>query len=320
MKVLSRDGSLYYPQLEDGKTHLVKFDEEKPLDPSFERIRTAENVKHFFFPSRDTVARFPKDEAKPVPKSILFGVKNCDLRGIDVYDRVFMGWDPVDPFYRERRDKILIISADCPEPEDSCFCNLVGLKPYGDGVSDLNFTEVSGGLLFEVFTKRGEGIIETHKEFFVEATNDHENERKAIREKATKKLNGINTKPFKKDLPARVAAADKQKIRDARDECVECHACLHGCPTCYCFLLGDYKKGKDVERVRMWDACYYAAYARVGGGANPRSRIDERFWNRFECKFDFFHKYEKVYACSGCGRCLLGCSAKIDIREILWNV
>ena len=146
VRVLSRDGSLYYPQLEDGKTHLVKYDEDKPLDPNFEKIRTAENVKHFFFPSRDTVARFPKDEVKAVPKSILFGIKNCDLRGIDVYDRVFMGWDPVDPFYRERRDKILIISADCPEPEDSCFCNLVSLNPYGDGISDLNFTEVSGGL------------------------------------------------------------------------------------------------------------------------------------------------------------------------------
>jgi sulfhydrogenase subunit beta (sulfur reductase) len=320
IKELSRDGSLYYPELEDGKTHLARFDENKPFAPHFQKIRTVENVKHFFFPSRYTVARFPKDETKPVPKCVLFGIKNCDLRGIDVYDRVFMGWEPVDPFYRERRDKILVISTDCPEPEDSCFCNLVGLNPYGDGISDLNFTEVSNGLLFEAFTKRGEGLLEAHKKFFVEATEEDEKQRQAIREKATKKLNTINTKSFKKDLPARVESADKKKIHDARDECVECHACLHGCPTCYCFLLGDYKRGKDVERVRLWDACYYAAYARVGGGANPRSRLDERFWNRFECKFNFFDKYENIYACSGCGRCLLGCSAKIDIREILWNV
>jgi len=320
VKELSRDGSLYYPEHEDGKTHLVKFDEKSPFTPNFKKIRTAENIKHFFFPSRDTVARFPKDEVKQVPKSYLFGVKNCDLRGIDVYDRVFMGWEPVDPFYRERRDKIFVISADCPEPEDSCFCNLLGLNPYGDGISDLNFTEVSNGLLFEAFTKRGEGLIKAYKHFFSEAKGEDEKERSVLREKAVKKLSSINAKSLKKDLPARVEAADKKKMRDARDECVECHACLHGCPTCYCFLLGDYKKGKDVERVRLWDACYYAAYARVGGGANPRSRLDERFWNRFQCKFNFFHKYENIYACSGCGRCLLGCSAKIDIREILWNL
>jgi len=84
--------------------------------------------------------------------------------------------------------------------------------------------------------------------------------------------------------------------------------------------LSDYKRGKDVERVRTWDACYYSAYARVGGGANPRGKLDERFWNRFECKFNYFYQYEQMYACSGCGRCFRGCSGKIDIREILWNL
>ena len=320
IKELSKDGSLYYPELEDGKTHLVGYDASREFKPNFEKIRTAENIKHFFFPSRDTVARFPKDEAIQVQKRYLFGVKNCDLRGIDVYDRVFVGWEPVDPLYKERRDKTIVISADCPDPEDSCFCNLLGLNPYVEGLSDLNFTIVPNGLLFDAFTKKGEAILDAHKNLFTEAKEEDKKQRAMIRDKAVKKLDTINSKAFKKDLSARVASADKERIRDARDECVECHACLHGCPTCYCFLLSDYKKGKDIERVRLWDACYYAAYARVGGGANPRSRIDERFWNRFQCKFEFFFKYENMYACSGCGRCLLGCSAKIDIREILWNV
>lgn len=320
VKKIASNGSLYYPALENGKTHLVRFDEKVPFDPNFQKIRTAENIKHFFFPSRGTVAKFPRDDVKPAPKTCLFGVKNCDLRGIDVYDRVFLGWEPVDPFYKERREKVLVVSADCPEPEDSCFCNLLGLNPYGDGISDLNMSEVSNGILFEPLTKRGDELIAAHKELFVEAKEEDVKERSAVRDKAVRKLNAVNSKPLKKDLSVRVEAADKKRIHDARDECVECHACLHGCPTCYCFLLGDYKRGNDVERVRMWDACYYAAYARVGGGANPRSRLDERFWNRFQCKFDFFNKYENIYACSGCGRCLLGCSAKIDIREILWNV
>ena len=320
VRKLSKDGSLFYPTLENGKTHLVRFDENTEFEPNFGKIRTAENIKHFFFPSRDTVAKFPKDKAKPLEKRYLLGVKNCDLRGIDVYDRVFTGWEPVDPLYKERRDKTIVISADCPEPEDSCFCNLLALNPYADGISDLNITEVPNGLLFEVLTKRGEEIINAHKDLFTEAKEEDEKERTKVRDGAVKKLNAINSKPFKKDLAARVGAANRERIRDARDECVECHACLHGCPTCYCFLLGDYKRGKEIERVRLWDACYYAAYARVGGGANPRSRIDERFWNRFQCKFDFFFGYEKIYACSGCGRCLLGCSAKIDIREILWNL
>lgn len=319
VQALSADGAVFYPYLENGKTHLRRYAEGEPFEPDFIRIRTAENIKHFFFPSRHKVARFPNDEKRESPVTYLLGMKNCDLRGVDVYDRVFLKWEPVDPMYRERRKNIVLISADCPVPEESCFCSLVGLNPYGEGVADANFTVVARGLLFETFTEKGESVVARHQDLFIEASSEDEKERAQIRREALSKVRKINEKPLKKNLPDRIASAEKSRIRDARGECVECHACLHGCPTCYCFLLSDYKRGSDVERVRAWDACYYAAYARVGGGANPRSRIDERFWNRFRCKFNFFPQYENIYSCSGCGRCYVGCSAKIDIREILWN-
>lgn len=317
---LAEDASVFYPVLEEKKAHFVKFVKDKEFSPNFQKIRTAENIKHFLFPSRDMVATFPKDIKKKPAKLVLFGVKNCDLRGVDVYDRVFLQWEPIDPLYRERRNNITIISADCPEPEDSCFCNLVGLKPFGEAVCDLNFTQVSRGLLFDVFTKKGEKIVNALLDLFTEARQEDEDERDSIRKQAIKKLNTINDRPLKDNLPTLVETADKKTMHDARTDCVECYACLHSCPTCYCFLLSDYKRGSDVERVRQWDACYYAAYARVGGGANPRSRLDERFWNRFQCKFNYFHQYENFYACSGCGRCYVGCSGKIDIREILWKL
>ena len=320
LKALSNDGTVFYPFCENGKTHLQRFVEGREFIPDLEKIRTVENVKHFFFPSRHTVAKFPRDEkTKPSP-TYLFGIKNCDLRGVEVYDRVFLKWDPMDPSYKERREHTVLISADCPKPQDSCFCNLVGLNPYGEGICDINFTVVSRGLLFEVFTGKGEDIVTKHKSLFRDASEDDEKERANKRKGALSKLRKTNEKPLKKNLSARIASAGKDRIREYRAECVECHSCLHGCPTCYCFLLSDYAKGADVERVRVWDACYYAAYARVGGGANPRSRFDDRFWNRFNCKFNYFNEYENMYACSGCGRCWLGCSAKIDIREILWSV
>lgn len=320
MEKLAQDGSVYYPVLEDDKTHLVKFTEDKEFEPNFEKIRTAENIKHFFFPSRDVVAKFPKDSKIKAEKQYLFGVKNCDLRGIDVYDRVFLRTDPVDPMYKERREKTIIISADCPEPADCCFCNLVGISPYGADTCDINVTKVSAGLLCEVFTKLGEQVINKNKDLFDEAGKEAPKEREKTRKGALKELDKINEKPFKEDISERIEKAGKKTMQDAQKDCVECFACLHACPTCYCFLLSDYKKGKDIERVRTWDACYYAAYARVGGGANPRSDLVERFWNRFLCKFNYFNEYEGFLACSGCGRCYRGCSAKIDIREILWKL
>ncbi|KPK68507.1 hypothetical protein AMJ87_11810 [candidate division WOR_3 bacterium SM23_60] len=317
---LAKDGSVFYPVLEEEKTHIARFDTDKTFEPNFNRIRTAENIKHFFFPSRDVVATFPEDTQKKASKQYIVGVKNCDLRGIDVYDKVFLQWEPADPIYQQRRDNTIVISADCPQPEDCCFCTLVGLKPYAEGVSDINMTPVSAGLLFEVLTERGEGVMSTAKDLFTEVGKEQEKERDAIRKEAVKKLSTINERNFKDDIGNRVDKASNEAMRDARNDCVECHSCLHVCPTCYCFLLSDHKKGKDVERVRTWDACYYAAYARVGGGANPRSKLDDRFWNRFQCKFNYFNQYENFYACSGCGRCFRGCSAKIDIREILWKL
>jgi Fe-S-cluster-containing hydrogenase component 2 len=101
------------------------------------------------------------------------------------------------------------------------------------------------------------------------------------------------------------------------EQCVECYGCLLGCPTCYCFLLYDQAREKGFERTRVWDACYEAAYTRVGGGANDRGRFLKRFANRFECKWKEFWNDHGVFACSGCGRCLNACMGGIDIRKVL---
>ncbi|MGQ9664855.1 MAG: 4Fe-4S dicluster domain-containing protein [bacterium] len=317
---LSVKARVFYPFVENDKSHLIEYNPNTQQPFDFSKIRTAENIKHFLFPSRDIVARFPRELNIRIRPQVIIGVKNCDLRGIEVYDRVFLNWQPTDLIYKERRENTIIISADCPEPEDSCFCNLLGLKPYATGISDANISVVKNGYLFETFTEKGMGILNEYGELFATPSDQMIKERETGRKSAEAKLEEINKKGLEEPIFELIPFVGKKAIRNFRNECVECFACLHACPTCYCFLLSDYKKGENVERVRVWDACYYAAYARVGGGANPRSRIDERFWNRFQCKFSYFYQYEKIYACSGCGRCFLGCSAKIDIREILINL
>jgi len=314
---ISDNSTLFYPVLEEEKAHLTVYNKQKPFNPNFTRIRTVQNIKHILFPSRDIVARFPNDrDLRPV-NQVIFGAKNCDIRGIEVYDRVFLNSEPVDPFYKIRRDNTLIIAADCPEPEGSCFCNLIGIKPYSERTADISLTQVGRGYVLEPLTPKGTRWIEEMSVFFMNTEIADEKERDASRDRSVKALARINENALAQDLPRRVEKAESQVVRQARDECVECFGCLHACPTCYCFLLNDYQLGQEVERTRIWDACYYSAYARVGGGANPRGKFDKRFWNRFQCKFNYFLQYEKFYACSGCGRCLLGCSAKIDIRKVL---
>ena len=77
------------------------------------------------------------------------------------------------------------------------------------------------------------------------------------------------------------------------------------------------KDEKRMARFRIWDSCMIKDYARVAGDANPRGKLYMRLRNRFEKKFEFFPEVADVYACTGCGRCVSACPAKIDIRKVL---
>ena len=99
--------------------------------------------------------------------------------------------------------------------------------------------------------------------------------------------------------------------------CVECGGCNFVCDTCHCFLLSDERFGSVNEKVRLWDACLFANFARVAGGANPMKYRPQRLRNRYLKKFDFFPQNINLAACCGCGRCVDVCPGKIDIRRIL---
>jgi len=88
------------------------------------------------------------------------------------------------------------------------------------------------------------------------------------------------------------------------------------CPTCHCFLIFDEKKGDGFMRGRSWDGCQYKAFSRVAGGANPLQLRKQRLRNRYIKKFEFFPDNIDLYACTGCGRCIEGCPAEIDLREV----
>ena len=314
---ISENSALFYPVIENNRAFFTRFEKDKEFKPDFTKIRSAHNIRHFLFPDRDSVARFPNDREPRSLSRVLMGVKACDLRGVEVYDRVFLKAEPVDPRYRQARDATILIAADCPEPEPTCFCNLLNITPYDDRIADITMTLLGRGYLFKCQSERGRILLDKTTSLFASPDDADFKRRDDIRSRAIGILSKINPNPLIAKFESRLEKTLSQKVREARAECVECFACLHACPTCYCFLLSDYRRGRDTERVRTWDACYYGAYARVGGGANPRSRFDKRFWNRFLCKFSYFNDYEKMHACSGCGRCFSGCSARIDIRKIL---
>lgn len=335
--------TVYVPLESEGAVHWHRLEPKDlgagtdSIAPALRRVRTSEPVKSFMFNPRQQVGTFPQSlEPTPRKPRILLGVKSCDIAALNVHDKILDEGEFKDPFYLAQRDSTILVVADCPVPADSCFCNLLGLAPYAGSEADAALSVGDTGWLFQI-GGRGRKLIDAAPDLFrrvgdaAPEVSDRDKKRRA----AVAALQSVNPKPLNPALPATVAArqGDKAFWNRHAEKCVECFGCLLGCPTCYCFLLYDQARaqektnrqerqetGAGFDRTRVWDACYLAAYARVGGGANPRAEFLKRFTNRFLCKFSDFKNDHGTFSCSGCGRCIRACMGKIDIRKALLDL
>jgi sulfhydrogenase subunit beta (sulfur reductase) len=320
--------AVFAPRVAEGRVHWQRTGAAESggsdtLTPALRRIRAAEPVKSFVFAPRRAVGALPVEPVQPDSgRQVLFGAKSCDVAALVVHDRVLGEGEYADPFFVERRRNTFVVVADCPQPETSCFCNLLGLRPFAED-ADIVLSVVGEHYVLRV-SERGEELVGVAPELFSEvgAGDPRLALREGAREAAVAALSAMNPKPFRPDMDTAVAARLGDPAFWARhaETCVECFGCLMGCPTCYCFLLYDQARDKGLDRTRVWDACYEAAYARVGGGGNPRAEFVRRFANRFACKFVDAKRDRGSYACTGCGRCFAACMGRIDIRKVLAEV
>lgn len=320
---LSHLGDTYYPRNKGRQAvyELWKNETVKPeeLLEALKTIRPVEPLKEFFLVSRERVASYPQFFSKESQPKVIIGPKDCDIRSlIEIQDNIYLKGEVEDPFYRERREKYFIVTVDCPEPQDTCFCTSIGGKPYSIWGGDLNISFGDEGLLIDILSSKGEQFIEKASTLFTEIPEKELKRREKFRSDAERNLSKINSSEFPNDLDKRVEKQMDTKFwSKVLENCVDCQACERICPTCYCFLLYDTPSDKGFNRIKVLDFCYHAAYGRVGGGANPLAHFSHRLRNRFECKFMSFPRNFKVIACTGCGRCISACSGKIDIRKVL---
>lgn len=313
---------VYVPVKKGEQRFYRKYD--KPAnDIVFGEVRAFEPLKAFFSRAREIVSSgFSKDIPDTIKKPLcIVGVKACDLKGFKVQDLVFKDHDFEDPFYSKLREQNLIISTDCTSAIKTCFCLALEGKPYAQDNFDINLSEVSEGFIVETGSEKGQDLINKNSSLFKNAGAEKLNQRSAIRHKTTDSVEGNikeNKIPDQKSYKGIVENKfDSDIWKDEAKACVECGACNAICPTCHCFLLYDQKDEKGLTRLKLWDSCMVKDFARVAGGANPRPKLWMRLRNRFEKKFDYFPKVANIYACTGCGRCISACPAKIDIRKVL---
>jgi NAD-dependent dihydropyrimidine dehydrogenase PreA subunit len=292
--------------------------------PIFNPYRCVEPVRALFTYARESLGTYFRTgeieygQSRPLAAS---GVKNCDLFALKIQDFVFLEGSVSDVNYQKKRDSALIISGDCSDFKEVCFCRAFDINPYAGEGFDFNLSVINEGYIVDVASDKARKILALLKEIFSPVTTEHLSQRTRKRETVIENLEkhlSYHQIPAKETLKDIVTAAyDSEVFPQQALTCVECGGCVFICDTCHCFLLSDEKSGDTAQRMRLWDGCLYKNFSRVAGGANPLRMRYMRLRNRYLKKFDFFIENIGFQACCGCGRCIEVCPGKIDIRHVL---
>src|SRR4030043_1423222 len=184
---------LYVPKKSGEYYIYVKYDSSPKNPVEFNNIRACMPVKEFLFPLRELAAVFPEPfEPEEVKPFAVFGLKDCDLRSIEILDKVFLEDEFEDPFYVARRNKMFIISSDCFEPRGSCCCTLFGGQSYAEKGFDLNLVKVKNGFIVEAGADTRPAFLQKHEDIFAEVSSEALKERDSIRERTRRQLEENN--------------------------------------------------------------------------------------------------------------------------------
>lgn len=251
------------------------------------------------------------------PKQLILGIRPCDTHGFTALDYTFDG-EFKDQYYLSLREQTILVGLACNDLDVNCFCTSVGGGPHDSSGMDILMADLGNSYLFNIYTKRGESLIEPCPELFSDATEEQTEETKRLRER-------VEAKPTRKMETAEISKKLGAMFEDdywthVAKKCLGCGICTYLCPTCYCFDITDEKWGSKGERVRTWDSCMYPEYTIHASGYNPRPARMNRLRNRFYHKFRYYPELYDSFGCTGCGRCIRHCPVNIDIIDIINGV
>lgn len=286
--------------------------------------------KHVIYPQSECILKYSYDpQAKKAaiermnsekPKA-LFGLRSCDLEGIRVLDRFFLGQEFVDEFYLANRKKVFIVSNTCVKPFAQCFCACTDSGPSAKEGFDLNLTELGDEYLLEAGSEKGKAFAE--KLGLAKAGDEYKAKKKAAVDASLDLFTdfAVENKAWVSRVTNRVTTGFiKEEVWEyIGNQCFECGACTFVCPTCSCFNIEDVNTGGGAtERIRGWDSCSYEGYSKMAGDHNPRKPVEDRRNKRFFCKLSYSQskKYLRP-GCVGCGRCAWVCPGDIGLPNVV---
>lgn len=289
-----------------------------------DELKTVRSAKDFFFPKTEHLVSYKRegqhvtveDPRKELEDFAIFGVRACDAKGFDIVDNVYLKMEPVDTYYKNRREHGIVITLACEKPQETCFCSTYGIdaaNPAGDVTAWL----ADGSYYFQPNTDKGKKFIEGIKASLSDssdaAVKKQQQEIKAKVEKlpfAHLDLSKWNGKNMNKIFASKV-------WDDLYQTCLGCGTCTYVCPTCMCFDVRDFDTGHGIKQTRCWDSCMYSDFTQMAA-ANPRLTQKERFRQRFMHKLVYYPMaHNDVFQCVGCGRCLESCPIHMNVVKVI---
>lgn len=322
---IAAEQELYLPVRTADQTNFGVWREEAEVD--LDTLKTVKSPKDVFFPQSETLYTCYREGKKlsVEPETlkeqdfVVFGMKACDIKGVEVLDRVFLS-DPIDTFYAARRDHGTIVALACHEPEETCFCKVFGVDA-AHPAADVAAWMVEDTLYWKPETEKGQKLTEKLADL-LEKAGDAGSE-KAVAEEEEKIRSIIEELPYSHlSLEGWNGDVLMEKFESPLWEelykpCLACGTCTFVCPTCQCYDIKDYDTGHGVQRYRCWDSCMYSDFTMMAHG-NNRTSQKERFRQRFMHKLVYFPaNNDGMYSCVGCGRCVEKCPASLNIVKVV---
>ena len=318
--MIAENKSLYLPVDTKAGAKFEKWEEGKKLSDALNTVRSA---KDFFFPQTENLMDFKVDgksievidTRSETEDFVIFGVRACDVKSFEVLDRVFLA-EPVDSYYKNRREHGIIVSAACSRPVETCFCKTFGIdasEPEGDVVC----YKTSDAIYMDAKTEKGENLLKLIESITEEDDGKTaENEKNIIRERLDKlPLKNLTADAFGSDKTSKFF--DAQEWKELSESCLGCGTCTFVCPTCQCYDIKDFNTGHGVKRFRCWDSCMYSDFTKMSAG-QPRLTQLERFRQRFMHKLVYYPtNNDGLFSCVGCGRCLAKCPIQMNIVKVM---
>ncbi len=318
---ISANQGLYIPIKKGGVVNYGLWQEGEEV--SLTTLKTVKSPKDLFFPQTENLMKFKTEEGKlsvidirkPEDPFVLMGVRACDFKAFEVLDRVFLA-DPVDTYYKAKREAGVIVTLACGRPEESCFCKVFGIDataPMGDVTTWL----VEDELYWQANTEKGEALTNSVKDLFVNTDDKKVKEQQAKTKEIIEKLpfTNLDLSYFKETGTNEIF--NSPEWQQLSESCLACGTCTFVCPTCQCFDVRDFKTNNGVVRYRCWDSCMYSDFTQMSHGNNRTTQM-QRYRQRFMHKLVYYpENNDGLFSCVGCGRCVNKCPQRLNVVKVV---